>query len=174
MKKIFLILCILLNGCATGRDGSGIMNHGQGTSLAQAVRLYDEGKEQEAEKHLREVVAKEREPGVTDEALFRLSLLQLKSGIVKEDLDQALSRLETLQRDYPASPWTRLAAPLVAVIKEAQRQNREIRLLARENRELPGLRGQNISLLKENKELKKTIEKLKHLDVELEKKPRRR
>ncbi|WP_243373327.1 tetratricopeptide repeat protein [Geotalea sp. SG265] len=174
MKKIALILFMALSACTTGREGSGILNLDRNSDLAHAVRLYEEGKEQEAEKRLKEVVAQKGVAGVTDEALFRLSLMQLKSGIVREDLEQPLIRLETLQRNYPSSPWARLAAPLVAVIKETQRQNREIRILVRENRELSGLRGQNFSLIKENKELKKTIERLKYLDMELEKKPRRR
>ncbi|ACM20735.1 lipoprotein, putative [Geotalea daltonii FRC-32] len=171
MKKILFMMFLILSGCATGREGSGVLHHGRDSSLARAVKLYDEGKEHEAEKWLREVVSKEGVAGVTDEALFRLSLIQLKAGIVREDMEQSLKRLETLQRDYPSSPWTRLSVPLVAVIKEAQRQNREIRALARE---IPSLKGHNLSLIKENKELRKTIEQLKHLDMELEKKPRRR
>lgn len=171
MKKMLLMMCLLLSSCSTGREGSCVLHQDQGSTLARAVRLYDEGKEQEAEKWLREVVSKEKVAGVTDEALFRLSLMQLKAGIVKEDLEQSLKRLETLQRDYPSSPWTRLSVPLMAVIKEAQRQNREIRALTRE---IPGLKGHNLSLVKENKELRKTIEQLKYLDMELEKKPRRR
>jgi hypothetical protein len=96
-------------------------------------------------------------PGVTDQALFRLSLLSLKAGQEKHGTEQAGHYLERLQKEYPASAWVPLASPikdLLAAMDNAQQQRKNAKEL-------------NLSLTKENRELRLSIEKLKNLELEL-------
>ena len=105
--------------------------------------------------------------GVTDEALFRLSLLSLQE---KEPPTTSLQLLERLKKEYPRSPWTRQSRQLRDYLTwsdELRKQNRNLRLLnmslSKDNKDLQGVS-------KENRELHQSIERLKNLDIELERK----
>lgn len=94
-----------------------------------------------------------------DQVLFRRALLALKPSretVVSKRGRQLLIRLK---REYPASPWSAEAAPILELIEIADE-------LSRENREL---KATNDSLSAEVEELNSNIEKMKRLDMELEK-----
>jgi hypothetical protein len=181
MKKLIILLITMigLNGCAAlNKDSGGFFQRlSQERNLAKAVKLLEEGNEAAASKLLEEVTTAKGITGVTDEALFRLSLMHLRPGIEKDELEQSQKRLERLQKEYPASNWTRMAWPLMEFLTsvgELRRQNRNLKILNlslnKDNKELQSLKSLNMSLTRENKELRQSIEMLKHLDLELEQK----
>ena len=96
-------------------------------------------------------------PGVTDEALFRLSLIRLGSVQGKNGHTQAQRDLERLQKEYPASSWT----PLASSLTEFLAADDDVRLQARKLKEVNG------ALTRENRDLIQSIEKLKKLELEM-------
>jgi hypothetical protein len=115
-------------------------------------------------------------PGVTDEALFRLSLVQMGSATEVEGLRSARQTMERLRREYPTSSWSKQAAPLLALMTTQSEQQRTSRELLRAKVEVETL---NLSLGAENKrltlerdELREKLDRLKGLDLELEDKSR--
>jgi hypothetical protein len=99
---------------------------------------------------------------VTDEALFRLSVLYLRDEGNKGTV-RALELLERLKNEFPRSLWARQAAPLsvhLAGVKTLHDRRHEVNTL----KEL------NLSLSRDNREMHQTIERLKSLDLELERK----
>jgi predicted RNase H-like nuclease (RuvC/YqgF family) len=108
-------------------------------------------------------------PGVTDEALFRLTLLYLGNGLDndKDLLQLAQQNIGRLRKEYPSSSWTGMVAPvadLLTTVAELRRQNQNCKT------QNQGLSRENQSLSKETQELRQNIEKLKRLDLELEQK----
>lgn len=162
MKQLLttIILAAQLTGCAALQKPGGLLyGHGQEQKLTAAVQQLREGNIKTATILLTAICAEPGVTGVTDEALFRLGLLYLKAP-PENDAPVDQHAFERLQREYPASPWTRQATPLIhllSAINETQRQNRSMKAL-------------NLSLTKENRELRQSMEKLKHLDMELENK----
>ncbi|HEY6873311.1 MAG TPA: lipoprotein [Geobacteraceae bacterium] len=160
MKKHILIItaALAVSGCAgLTRPGGAFYPSAQENKLDRAVTLLQQGKTSAAEGLLSAICAGPKVAGVTDEALFRLSLLQLGSGKERNGGAQALHNLERLKREYPASSWTPLAAGLTDLLASAddvRQQNRKLKEL-------------NLSLTKENKELHQSIDKLKNLEMEL-------
>jgi hypothetical protein len=133
--------------------------------FAGALQYLMQGKEREAQKLLEQVIAGQALPGVTDEALFRLALLNLRDESGKGDT-HAHALLVRLKKEYPRSIWTRQAAPLTAYLAG-------VGALRDSQRELKTLRERNLSLTRDNKELHQSLERLKNLDLELEQKIRR-
>jgi hypothetical protein len=190
MKKSFLIIFLALemSGCATLTKPGGVLYHSsQKVKLSRAVTLLEQGKTMAAAELLAAICADPGVPGVTDEALFRLSLLQLESNQEKNGTIKAQNNLERLQKEYPSSSWTPLASSLsefLSTTDDVRQQNRKFeelnlsltkeqrvfkeqkRSLAKENSDL---KEQNLSLTKENLELRQGIEKLKALELELAK-----
>ncbi|GFO53947.1 hypothetical protein GMSM_09540 [Geomonas sp. Red276] len=105
---------------------------------------------------LEKVVAEPGSKGVTDEALFRLSILTLGPG--EKRRTASIRYLERLRREYPASKWTEQARPLLDYLKGVSD-------LAKQNQ---NLKTHNLSLSKENKELHRNINRLKNLDLQTE------
>jgi hypothetical protein len=180
MRKLAaVIVCTLsLNACAilqTGDDRTSF-HHDQEKKLAMAIKLQNEGKLAAALKLLIALCAERRAPGVTDEALFRLSLLYLGNGqdIDKGSLQLAQQTIERLRKEYPSSSWARMAATLAELLTtttDLRRQNQNLKnqnqALSKENQ---ALNRENQSSAKETQELRENIEKLKRLDLELEQK----
>ncbi len=133
--------------------------------LEQAVGRLASGSEQQARELLEQVINTLPEPGVTDEALFRLALLNLRDENSRSIL-RAQSLLERLSAEYPASIWTKQSAQLLTHLAE-------VRLLRNRLRDLKNLKEQNISLSRNNRELRQSLERLKQLDLELEQKLKR-
>ena len=180
MRKLaaVIVFTLLLNACAIFQIGDDrtTFQHDQEKKLAMAIKLQREGKLTAAVKLLIALCAERRAPGVTDEALFRLSLLYLGNGqdVDKESLQLAQQTIERLKKEYPSSSWTGMAAPvaeLLSTTAELRRQHQNLRnqnqSLTKENQSLT---KENQSLSKETQELRQNIEKLKRLDLELEQK----
>ncbi|KAF0220079.1 MAG: hypothetical protein FD174_1524 [Geobacteraceae bacterium] len=181
MKNIIMISVIALglNGCATmQKPDTPFYSFAQERKLSSAVRLLEEGNALAATKLLTEITNEKGVPGVTDEALFRLTLLNIRPDMEQNGFSQAHKRLERLQKEYPSSSWARTAWPLMEFLENAEevrRQNRNLKnvnqSLTKENKEL----HQNIKELNQNiKELNQNIERLKNLDLELEQKTKQK
>ena len=158
--------------------------------FAEALLSLKAGKGLQARTLLEQVVAGQPLPGVTDEALFRLALLRLQDEGGEDDAP-AQALLARLRKEYPRSAWTQQAAPLGEYLgragalreswkalnaqwEQSQSQLRESQRDAKSRREeLKTLREQKQSLLRDNKELRKLIDNLKSLDLEIEQKIRR-
>jgi hypothetical protein len=181
-RTIWLLLAVMnLAGCSgLQRFQSGVMQRFSGeSSLSTAVEYLEQGKTAAATMELEKIVNGPGVEGVTDEALFRLSLLVLRHSQDKEPATATQQLLERLKEEYPTSQWTRLALPLadhLASEEELKKQYRNLKILnlslAKDNKELQSLKSSNQTLLKENRDLHQSIERLKNLDIELEKKSR--
>ena len=138
---------------------------GQERSFAGALVFLKSGNEQGARELLERVVEASPIKGITDEAYFRLALLSLRDEGGKGTA-RAQILLERLANEFPQSIWTRQAEPLsfyLQGVKTTRDRQRELRTL----REL------NLSLSRDNRDLRQTLERLKNLDLELEQKIRR-
>jgi hypothetical protein len=155
---LIITLSLALSGCAgLTRSGGLLYEHGLQNKLASAVTLLEEGKTSAAEELLAAISADQGVPGVTDEALFRLSLLRLGPVQGKNGASQAQHDLERLQKEYPASSWT----PLASALSDYLASEDDVRQQARKLKELNG------ALNKENRDLRQSIEKLKNLEMEM-------
>ncbi len=159
-RAIVVLLAIFVAGCAAMNKVSIplLQPDTQAHNLSAAVEMLGRGEPDAAAKMLAAIIDSGAKPGVADEALFRLALLSLKTVPEKEG-SQLLKRL---RNDYPASPWTVQAGPLLGLLADAEE-------LRRQNKNYKNL---NQSLSKEVNELTENINKLKNLDLELERKAR--
>jgi len=137
----------------------------QERSFAGALEFLRAGKEKEARDLLELVVAGPSRGGVTDEALFRLSLLYLRDEGGK-GAERTQEMLERLIDEFPRSIWAYQSAPLAAYLTG-------VRTLRDRQREVKTLKELNLSLSRDNREMRQSIERLKSLDLELEKKIKR-
>jgi hypothetical protein len=162
MKKLLLLILLFsVAGCTTikGMQTSTLSRYDASRKLSSAQKEMERGRTGAAIPLLEEVIAAPGIDGVTDEALFRLSLLKIAS----EDKDgtlPSLRYLERLRHEYQESIWTQQSKPLLEFLRgiaEIRKQNRT-------------LKSSNSSLSKENKELHQSIERLKNLDLQLERK----
>jgi hypothetical protein len=173
--KRFAVLVLTLSlcfGCAASRPGQRggfLQHHSEAKRLSAALTLLEKGDTAGAAKMLEAICSSPAEPGVTDEALFRLALLSLKPSPERPASAQGRQLLRRLKKEFPASPWTAQAAPLVELISSAEELRRQNRNYRTANQTLT--RDVN-ELNKSIKELTKNIEQLKHLDLEIEKKTR--
>jgi hypothetical protein len=167
MRKLmlFLVAASLVTGCATTKPGESVglvRHHAESKKLALAVEMLSRGDSSGAAKQLNALCTGSAVPGVTDEALFRLALLSIRPSAERPASGHGYQLLKRLKKEYPASPWTVQATPVLELInasEEIRRQNRS-------------MKATNQSLTKEVNELNKTLEQLKHLDLELEQKTR--
>lgn len=113
-------------------------------------------------KILEEMISRPTEAGITDEALFQLALLNLSANN-REGANKSSQLLQRLIKEHPRSPWAHLGQPLIELLDN----------LAEQRRQIAASKNQNQSLGKEIKELHQTIDQLKNLDLEMEKKSRR-
>ncbi len=160
MRKYALIITmsLALSACAGVTQPGGLLyGHGQKNKLGRAVTLLEKGNTSAAAELLTAISAEQGVPGVTDEALFRLSLLRLGSVQGKNGHTQAERDLERLQKEYPASSWTPLASSLTKFLASDD----DVRVQAKQLKELNG------ALTKENRDLRQSIEKLKNLELEM-------
>jgi hypothetical protein len=133
--------------------------------FAGALEFLRAGREQEARELLELVVAAPPRSGVTDEALFRLSLLYLPDEGGKGTV-RTQELLERLIVEFPRSIWAHQGAPLAAYLTG-------VRTLRDKQREVRTLKELNLSLSRDNREMRQSIERIKSLDLELEKKIKR-
>lgn len=162
MKKFVILLLITavgICGCA-GVQKKKTAFITQSRNLETAKKLLKENRVSAATNVLEGICSAKSVPGVTDEALFRLGLIYLDGGQGNGGISQAQQVLERLVKEYPSSSWRNHATSL-------------IELTATLNRKIRNLKGENLSLSKENKELRLNIEKLKIIDIEQEFKSKR-
>lgn len=164
IRIVLLIMFVFVNGCAYLNPGDGGIAHrfNQSRELSRATELLESNDREGAAKVLAAISDSRGVPGVTDEALFRLALLSLRPATDKEGELRAQQLLKRLKKEYPASPWTAQSGQLtdlLSSVEELRRQNRNFKSL-------------NQSLTNEVNELNNSIEQLKRLDLELEKKHR--
>ena len=162
-----LLAMLFLAGCATTpphavqKEKPGVLQrYSESRRLSSAVSRLQKSDSAGSARILEEICSHPAVPGVTDEALFRLALLSLKPSVERPASPHAQQLLKRLKKEFPASPWTVQATPLLELINSAEE-------LKRQNR---NYRGANQSLNKDVQELNRNIEQLKHLDLELEKK----
>lgn len=160
-KQILCGVLLCLMPMITGCSGLSYFST-QKQNLNVAVTQLGAGKEQQARTLLEKVTDSTPVSGVTDEALFRLALLDLRSD-GGSGLARAQTLLERLAARYPDSLWTKQSAPLLAHLIEA-------RSLRNRQRDLKTLKELNLSLSRDNRELRQNLDRLKQLDLELEKK----
>lgn len=169
MLATVLLFALIISGCGSlmkissslpGRDTSV-----EERNFAGALQYLRSGNESGARDLLERVIDAPPLTGVTDEALFRLSLLNLRDEGGRGE-PRARALLNRLLSEFPASVWARQASPLAAYLQEAF-------TLRAGNRQIKNLRNQNLSLSRDNKELRQSMERLKQLDLELEQKIRR-
>jgi hypothetical protein len=172
-KLVILVLAAsLFTGCATpkkGESGGLMQRYSESKRLAQAVEMLAKGDSPGAAKVLNAICTGSAVPGVTDEALFRLALLSLKPSTERPASVQGYQLLKRLKKEYPTSPWTVQAAPLVELISVAEEFRHQNRNLKAANQSLT---KETNELNKKINELNKNLEQLKHLDQELEQKTR--
>lgn len=137
----------------------------QERQFAGALESLGAGNEQKARDLLERVCEAQPISGVTDEALFRLALLDLRDEAGK-GVTRSLELLVRLRNEFPNSIWTHQGAPLASYLAG-------VKALRDRQRELKSLRELNLSLSRDNRELRQTIERLKSLDMELEQKIKR-
>jgi len=140
---------------------------GRGKKLAEALRALREGDADTAAKLLDEISRGKAADGVTDEALFRLALLSIDTEPERQQNSLTSNLLGRLETEYPESPWTLQAAGLSELLENLSqkfRNNQEMR------RQIKSFKDMNQHLIRENKELRLNIERLKNLDLELERK----
>ena len=193
---VIVILTWVTAGCATLAGPGGIF-HKQSLELklSKAVSLQKQGDSAAAADLLAEICADKPVQGVTDEALFRLSLLRLGRG----EVEQTVKDLKHLTSRYPASTWAMPAAnltlflasvndtpqPVVGMDEETstlelqrgvlnemnlalnKRMNSLKEVNLSQKKELAALKESNHALAQENRELRQTIEKLKAVELEL-------
>lgn len=168
------LTCLLLAGCA-GLKLPGITDGSPDTArskLAAASAALSRGKTQDAVALLKDVCAHSAIDGVTDEALFRLAVLRLAETDEHGGRGEARRLMSQLKKGYPHSQWTTLARPLMETLAEMEKlEGDNLRLTnSAKYRELQNIKGLNQSLIKQNRDLQQTINRLKELDLELERK----
>ena len=138
--------------------------------LGRARDLIQAGNDDAARELLRKIGEEKSVSGVTEEALFRQGLLTLKYENEASGYPQTRQILERLIHDYPGSVWAVQAIPLNDLL--VGRWMSEVSL-GKVRRQVKSLKDSNLSLTRENKEMRLNIEKLRTLEQELELKSRR-
>ena len=167
MAKYHQFILLAALGCMaqtiTGCSTIGIKSD-QHQQLAKSVQLLQTGNQHQASNILEQVIATTPEDGVTDEALFRLALLQLTEETVRKgSTARSQALLERLRTEYPDSPWTQQSKALTDWLTGTRTAREQANQLLRENRDLA----------RENRELRQNMERLKNLDLEIEQKRKR-
>lgn len=182
MKRQISLILLLFNviGCASIKEmhSNVVTRLDANRKLSTAMGELEKGNSDSAISILEAITSDPGVQGVSDEALFRLSLLKLNYE-EKDGALPAIQYLERLRSEYHTSIWAKQAQPLLEFLNgvgELKKQNRNLKILnislSRDNKELLSLKNTNQALSKENKELHQNIERLKNLDIQLEKKAR--
>lgn len=163
-----LVMMACLSGCGvmgTAMGTKAVKVSEQERSFAGSLEFLRLGNEPAAKDLLEKVVASAPIKGITDEAIFRLALLQLSDESSK-GVQRAITLFNQLKREYPRSIWTHQSAPLASYLTGTKN-------LQDKQREFKTLKDLNLSLSRDNRDLRQTLERLKNLDLELEQKIKR-
>ena len=163
-RYLLIVLLLVQCGCAALRSSEGgvMERFAQSRNLAAADSLLESGDRAGAAKLLTKVVDSGNYPGITDEALFNLALLDLRPAAEHDSNAKALQLLKRLGKEFPASPWTQKSRQLLELLTGVDDLRRQVRNLKSSNQSLSG----------EVKELNRNVDQLKRLDQELEKQRR--
>ena len=171
MTRFVSILAALmvLSGCAAlTRPGTPLYRFGQERKLARADTLLGQKDIAAAAEQLEAICAAPGVPGVTDEALFRLSMLSLADSRTMAGQGKARKGFDRLRNEYPASSWAPIAAAVSEVMDAFDASVSSIHATEEEQRQqLRKLKDQVSALNRENRELRESIEKLKNLEIEM-------
>jgi polyhydroxyalkanoate synthesis regulator phasin len=155
------MILTVLSGCAA--LGSGeidiMQRYPQAQNLAAANSLLESGDTAAAARTFSGIIDAGSYPGITDEALFNLALLELRPAAEQDGNARALQLLKQLGKEYPASSWTARSRHLLELLTGVEELRRQVR----------SLKGSNQALTKEVDELNRNIDQLKKLDQDLEK-----
>ena len=164
LLSMAIIAIMALGGCSTMGSSSSYHENSQEQRLIDGIQVLRTGDLRHSHDLFEQVVKAPPLVGVTDEALFRLALLQLAEDEGRGGTSRTQPLLELLQKEYPQSPWTPQATILLTWLGDLksnrERDRERISHLIRENREL----------LRENRELRQNIERLKNIDLDIERK----
>lgn len=141
---ITAIFFLVLNGCILPRSARQLTSLPPHKKLAAAVSLIQKDDAVTAIKLLEEITSMPPVPGVTDEALFRLALLQLGSELDKAKVTKTKQSIKRLTDEYPESPWSGQAKQLDRFLIKV------------------------VKVVDEGSDLKRDMKKLKSLDLELD------
>ncbi|RQW88358.1 MAG: hypothetical protein EHM79_05790 [Geobacter sp.] len=178
MKTFIVGIAIItgLSGCAIIRKEDPNVNL-QHQKLILAKYFLENKRSEAAKKTLTEITAKPAVAGITDEAYFRLALLELEAGQQKIATEKAGKDLVTILNKFKTSSWSAHATTLKGLLdayditlEEKAELDRAVKNLKNSN---ASLTSANASLTKENTDLRQDMERLKKLDLELEMKKKR-
>jgi uncharacterized protein YceK len=171
MRKLIICLAVIigLSGCATIRKEDPNARE-QRQKLVLAKMLLESNRTEAAKKTLAEITVKPPVAGITDEAFFRLALLNLEAGQQKIATDKAGKVLDTLMGKFSSSSWSAHAITIKGLLDAYDVTLQE---KAELDRTIKNLKSSNASLTKENVDLRQDLEKIKKLDLELEMKKKR-
>ena len=166
-----------------------------GNELRQGDALSTAGRYREAAAAYREVAERGSSPDGRARALFELGRLAADASNPDHDLQDATDYFVRLRREHPASPWARYAAGwsetlarLSRAEQEAARFERELGSLRQQieetsaelrrrrdtGREAERLRQRLADAQREAAGLRADLDRLKSLELELERRGRRR
>ncbi|HOP41691.1 MAG TPA: hypothetical protein PLI53_11670 [Geobacteraceae bacterium] len=172
MKRYLVLLLIVaaLGGCATiSKTDKHALE--QQKKLTLAKMLLENNRPVATRKILNEISGAPTVAGVTDEALFRLALLDLEAGKQKFATDKAEKNLNALLTKFNVtSSWSSHAVTLKGLFEA---YDSAIQEKAELEKTVRSLKISNASLAKENSDLRQNLEKIKKLDLELEMKKKR-
>jgi len=173
---LLLAMCTGLSGCATIQKDNSYAEEQQMKLILAEMQLRN-NQTPAAKTTLSEITSQPPVAGVTDEALFRLALLNLETGQQKIITDKAEKGLVTLLNNFTLSSWRPHATTLKGLINTYDSTLQEKAELEKTLKNLKSanasLTKENLDLKKENLDLKQDMEKLKKLDLELEMKKKR-
>jgi uncharacterized protein YceK len=173
---LLLAICTGLSGCATIQKDNSYAEEQQIKLILAKMQLQN-NQTPAAKKTLSEIATQPPVAGVTDEALFRLALLNLETGQQQIVTDKSGKDLVTLLNKFKSSSWRPHATTLIGLIDTYDSTLQEKAELEKTLKNLKSsnasLTKENLDLKKENLDLKQDMEKLKKLDLELEMKKKR-
>jgi outer membrane protein assembly factor BamD (BamD/ComL family) len=129
MKNIVLLAILAFTMCGCATTSGTFYRHRQASKLCSAVTLLQKKEVPAAMELLTAITNEQRVADVTDEALFRLALLNLGTEPDKGQIMKTLQLLKRLEEEYPASPWTVQAAPLQRLLAETKELRRNLHKL---------------------------------------------
>jgi hypothetical protein len=173
---VFLFVIPLLGGCSqlgwkvsvvsvSAEDSTPTTIPLQERRFATALEMLRVGNELSSRELFERVIEEPARSGVTDEALFRLAILTLRDEGTKGS-QRSLELIERLKNEFPQSIWANQSAALGAYLSG-------VKVLRDKQREIKTLKELNLSLSRDNREMRQSIERLKSLDLELEHKIKR-
>jgi hypothetical protein len=164
-----LVFMMFFAGCASlTRPGTPLYRFGQERKLTRAESLLERNEIAAATEQLEAISAAPGVPGVTDEALIRLSMLKLPYELNRKGQGRARKYLEQLSKEYPVSPWAPIAAAVSGALTTFEASVTSSRAAEEEQlQQLRKLKEQISALSRENRDLHESIEKLKNLEIEM-------